>query len=186
VGVYTYYPPPEQHEKEIRELTQQEQGIRDHRSPERLTEEDLQEISTIVAERNKLRDAAKDALEPWGRSTSIILIIFATLTMMISLIRADQLPVISNGLLLGGLFSMLYGIGWVIATDSSVSRFWVLTFALVITLVLGYVRFVRLGKSAGAAEEFKEESRGDLDRRVQSLEDRLGKVAEALGNRDRG
>lgn len=172
--------------RSIRELTQQEQGIRDHRSPERPTEEDLQEISTIVAERNKLRDAAKDSLEPWGRSTSIILIIFATLTMMVSLVRADQLPVISNGLLLGGLFSMLYGIGWVIATDSSVSRFWVLTFALVITLALGYIRFVRFGKSAGAMEEFKEESRGDLDRRVQSLEDRLGRVAEALGNRDRG
>lgn len=33
------------------------------------------------------------------------------LNMAISLVRADQLPVISNGLLLGGVFTMLYGVG---------------------------------------------------------------------------
>ena len=79
----------------------------------------------------------------WGRNTSIILITFATLVMSISLIMSDRLKVISNGLLLGGLFTMLYGTGWIIATGTSQARFFVMTAALAITLGLGYVRFVR-------------------------------------------
>ena len=63
----------------------------------------------------------------------------ATLAMAVSLVRANQLQVISNGLLLGGVFTMLYGVGWIIATDVSKARFVVMAIALVITLALGYV-----------------------------------------------
>ena len=63
----------------------------------------------------KLEDEQQAHARSWARNTSIILIAFATLVMSISLIRSDQLKVISNGLLLGGLFTMLYGTGWIIA-----------------------------------------------------------------------
>ena len=89
-------------------------------------------------------------MKTWARNTSIILVLFATLVMVISLTLSDQLRVISNGLLLGGLFTMLYGVGWVIFSGNSTARFIVILFALVVALGLGYVKFVRQRKeSAG-------------------------------------
>ena len=93
-----------------------------------------------------LSDQAMQDRKPWCLSTSIILIVFATLVLVVSLVRADQLQVISNGLLLGGVFSMLYGVGWIAFTGTSVLRFLVMTVALGITVGLGYVRFVRRGR----------------------------------------
>jgi hypothetical protein len=72
-----------------------------------------------------------------------LLIVVATLAMAISLVRAERLPVVSNGPLLGRVFTMLYGIGSILVTDAWVMRFLVMTVALVITLALGYARFVR-------------------------------------------
>jgi hypothetical protein len=109
--------------------------------------------------------------------------------MAVSLVRADQLPVISNGLLLGGVFTMLYGVGWIVASDRSITRFLVMTVALVITLGLGYLRFVRRGTSPPATAESRiREGEGltDLERRVLDLEARMDEAAHVLGrNRDR-
>ncbi len=182
VGVYTFYPPPEGLNEEIRELNQREQSIRDTRAPERLTAEDLKRIEEINQQRNELQDAGMEAQRPWGRSTSIILIVCATIYMIVSLVRAEQIPVISNGLLLGGVFSMLYGIGWIIATDTSISRFLVITAALVITIGLGYARFVRreqvITATGGLATT---EVATDLEQRLLDLETRLNEAARILG-----
>lgn len=104
--------------------------------------------------------------------------------MAVSLIRADHLPVISNGLLLGGVFTMVYGVGWIVATDTSVARFFVMTAALAITLGLGYVRFARAQATAPARVSGAGRL-GDLDERLQNLEDRMNQAARALGQRDR-
>ena len=184
VGVYTFYPPPNHFNDQIRDLTRREQAIRNARAPNELTAVDRDSLQAIERRRNELTDAAAAARVPWGRTTSIILIGFATLAMVVSLIRADQLPVISNGLLLGGLFTMLYGVGWIIATDTSIGRFLVMTVALGITLALGYARFVRRGAIAGAIiEAGSTDGRGlaDLDRRVHDLEERMNAVANAFG-----
>jgi membrane protein implicated in regulation of membrane protease activity len=110
--------------------------------------------------------------------------VLATLAMAISLIAAAQLPVISNGLLMGGVFTMLYGVGWVIVSGTSTTRFIVMTLALVITLALGYVRFVRRPRpaetqSAGATAPIGEFV--DLEQRVRTLEERMVQAATALG-----
>jgi hypothetical protein len=99
--------------------------------------------------------------------------------MAISLVRATQLPVVSNGLLLGCVFTMIYGVGWIIATDTSTGRFLVITAALAITLGLGYARFVRqappgdrIAAGPGHADA--------LEARVRRLEQRLDDAARAL------
>jgi hypothetical protein len=184
VGVYTFYPPPEEFTPQIRELDRREEMIRDSRPADQLTEEDRAQIRELTQERYALRDAFREAQRPWGRTTSIILMVTATLAMAISLIRADQLPVISNGLLLGGVFTMLYGVGWIIATDVSKARFVVMTIALAITLALGYVRFVRSGKAAadqtGAAAPDAEGMAG-IEVRLRALEERMQEAARVLG-----
>ena len=186
VGVYTFHPPPEQFDSQIRDLARREQAISNSRPRNDLATADREQIQEINRQRNELIDAAAEARKPWGRSTSVILIVFATLVLAVSLVRADQLPVISNGVLLGGVFTMLYGVGWIVATDTSITRFLVITAALVITLGLGYVRFVRRGTTSPvAAGSGIPESEGlaDIERRVRDLEERMNEAAHALGHK---
>jgi hypothetical protein len=186
VGVYTFHSPPEQFDSQIRDLARREQAIRNSRPPNELEASDRDQIQEINRQRNDLMDAAEKARRPWARSTSIILMVFATLTMAVSLVRADQLPVISNGLLLGGVFTMLYGVGWIVTSDTSITGFLVITAALVITLGLGYLRFVRRSATspatAGSGIQDGEGFAG-VERRVRVLEERMNEAAHALGHR---
>ena len=188
VAVYTFHPPPEQFDRQVRELGRREQSFRTGKAPDQMTSAERDSLQAIDRQREALLEAATQARKPWGRSTSMILIVFATLAMAISLVRADQLPVISNGLLLGGLFTMLYGVGWIVVTDTSITRFLVMTAALVITLGLGYVRFVRRGATspvAIASGEPASEGMAQMERRIRNLEERMNEAAHALGqNRD--
>ena len=89
-------------------------------------------------------------------------------------------------LLLGGVFTMIHGVGLCIATDTSIARFLVMTFALSITLVLGYVRFVRRrvpSVARGGDGTTDGEGLGDLESRIRALEQRMEEAANALGHR---
>lgn len=183
VGVDTFYPSPQaQLRDQFVALERQEQAIRNSAPADDLTAEDRERLQRLTRERNQLEDAQRLSGESWGRVTSIILIAFATLVMAISLIQAVQLPVISNGLLLGGLFTMLYGIGWIVISDSSPARFAVITAALAITIGLGYLRFVKGGPVPGAVEAGCGSTPVDaqLEARVRRLEQRLDAAASAL------
>lgn len=192
VGVYTFYPPPqEKYGDQLQELYRQQEDIQNFREPTAITPSDRAKLKKIQAEIRKLEDKQQAEMEVWGRNTSIILIAFATLVMSISLIRSEQLRVISNGLLLGGLFTMLYGIGWVIATGTSQARFWVMTAALAITITLGYLKFVRERAAGGAPEVVvagagaSSVEVGSLTARVDAIEERLEAVSAALRPRDK-
>lgn len=187
VSVYTFYGPPEGPEDQMRDLGRQEQAIRDASPAGELPTADRERLQEIAVQRDSLREAAAEARKPWSRTTSVILIVFATLTMAVSLVRADELPVISNGLLLGGVFTMIYGIGWIVVTDSSLTRFVVLTIALAITLGLGYARFVRRGRGDGAAVTGDVAAEmPDVERRLQELERRMSEAARVLGQGSEG
>ena len=186
VGVYTFHPPPDQFGAQIRDLERREEALENSKPPNELTSADRAEIQKLVDQRHALIDAAREAEKPWTRSTSVVLIVFATLAMAISLIRTDQLPVISNGLLLGGVFTMLYGVGWIVATDTSMIRFWVITVAFGITLALGYLRFVRRGRVAPAPAGSgipAGEGFADMERRLRNLEERMNHAADALAHK---
>jgi hypothetical protein len=187
VGVYTFHPPAKEPNLRIQELDRREQEIRNKSPQEELSAADRDEVQQITDTRNKLYDESRVQREAWGRSTSIILVALATMVMAVSLVRADQLAVISNGLLLGGVFTMVYGVGWIIATDTSVARFAVLTAALAITLGLGYARFVRRQPLLAARAESgmaDVEGLGRIEQRLRNLEERVGKAADALVSRD--
>lgn len=184
VGVYTFHGPPQQHEAQIRDLNRQQAALRSAKAGAALTPAEQAQIQEMESRRTALADSASEARKPWGRSTSMILIVFATLIMAVSLVRADELPVITNGLLLGGLFTMLYGVGWILSTDTSVTRFLVMTAALLITLSLGYARFVRR-RAAATAPSVDTGGGEDLDAieaRLRNLEERMNDAARALSH----
>jgi hypothetical protein len=186
VGGYTFYPPPQQFDNQIRDLERREQALRNSKSENELSTAEREQIQQLVNQRNDLIDAEEEAHKPWTRNTSVMLIVLATLAMAVSLVRTDQLPVISNGLLLGGVFTMLYGVGWIVATDTSIIRFLVITVAFVITLGLGYVRFVRRSRTSPAAVESvvpEGESLAAIERRLRDLEERMSEAADALARK---
>jgi hypothetical protein len=187
IGVYTYHPPPTQFTDQIKELNRQEQVIKTTKKASELTGSDRDQLEDIALKRRELMIAAEDARKPWCLSTSIILIVFSTLTLVVSLLRAVQLQVVSNGLLLGGVFTMLYGMGWIAFAGTSTIRFLVMTAALIVTLVLGYVRFVRKSKMSRTVEgdELKKtDNLEEIERRIGNLEERLNDAAKALGRKN--
>lgn len=179
VGVYTFYPSPgEAIQKQLQPLYDRQSLLMGKSGVE------TTETLAIQQQINDLNAKQTLEMEPWSRNTSIILVLFATLVMGISLIRSDQLRVLSNGLLLGGLFTMVYGSGWVIASGSSTARFLVVLFALAVTIGLGYLKFVRGAKQPAALAEGSvlaaSADLGDLPVRVAALEDRLAAAASAF------
>ena len=207
VGVNTFYPSPAtQQEKALQEISRKIDAanmVNQNKSLDATAQLVMQRLEN---QRNALQDKIDAAMKDWARTTSIILVLFATLVMGISLIRSEQLKVISNGLLLGGLFTMVYGVGWVIFSGNSVARFWVIAFALLVTIGLGYVKFVR-GRSAkseaGSGQGTSASAAGGggvsvgasstapdaaalsaLSARVATLEERAAAAAAALGGEE--
>lgn len=187
VGVNTFYPSPTtQHEKEQLAISRQIEAINAANQNKSLDATSQVQIKKFQDQQNALQDKINAEMKDWARTTSIILVLFATLVMSVSLVMSEQLRVLSNGLLLGGLFTMLYGIGWVIFSGNSTARFVVIAFALVVSIGLGYLKFVRghaektSGPVAGAGVA-DSAAVGDLEERVSALEERAAAAAAALG-----
>ncbi len=189
IGVNTFYPQPERFDSpEIQELFREQESIM-RRGPEQMLPVDEERLEEIRREIEAAQADMEQARQVWARNTSIILILFATMVMGISLVRSEQLRVISNGLLLGGLFTMVYGVGWILFSDESVARFAVIVFALLVTLALGYLRFVRrtiVGTTGAAAIDIPGRAVDDsalasLSARIEALERRAAAAAAALG-----
>lgn len=192
IGVNTFYPQPEYRESpEIRELQREQERIWNRSSEGKPSEADQERIDEIQAELDELWKEEERVRQDWSRNTSIVLIIFATAVMGVSLVRSEQLRVISNGLLLGGLFTMVYGVGWIIASGESIARFGVIVFALLVTVALGYLKFVRGREApaplavaaAGAGGEVDVAAVSTLIARIEELEKRTEAAAAALGAR---
>lgn len=90
-------------------------------------------------------------MEAWELTSGILLLLLATAISAISLTLPARLEVISNGLLIGGIFTMLSSVGVAFTLEVNGVRFAVVTAALVITVGIGYLRFGR-GPRRGASE----------------------------------
>ena len=193
VGVNTFYQSPaESHQKEMTAIQRQMETI-NIKSPDGVTNSaDKAELAKLQAKQNALQDVIDTEMKGWARNTSIILVLFATFVMGISLIRSEQLRVISNGLLLGGLFAMLYGAGWVIFSGNSTARFVVVLFALAVALGLGYLKFVRNREDREAAavavsvgtSVLDDAAVAGLEQRVAAIEQRMNAVSAAFTGED--
>ncbi len=193
IGVNTFYPEPEYMSDPRLDALYQEQSriYEKDRDGSGLSPADERRVQEIQEEINEINERIESTRQDWARNTSIILILFATLVMGVSLVRSDQLRVISNGLLLGGLFTMIYGVGWIIFSGESLARFLVIVFALLVTLALGYLRFVRgreaeaaggggLAAAGGGPVAIGDEALGALVARLDALEARTAAAARAL------
>jgi hypothetical protein len=188
MGVYTFYPSGlEDLQERAKELRFEQQDLRHGRATSELSAAQRTRLEAVENELREIEDTRRQRQETWARNSSIVLVLLSTLVMGISLVRAEQLPVISNGLLLGGVFTMIYGTGWTFASGESQLRFWITAFALLVTLGLGYLRFVRHREATSETHRLPTTASGDLsglETRVERLERQLDAVGDALRHRD--
>jgi len=90
---------------------------------------------------NKDYDVYTDQLQSYHQVVSIISLVAAVLLLAVSLVTDRRNSTISNGLMLGGLFTLVYSIGRGIASEDNRYTFVAVTVALLVVLYLGYRQF---------------------------------------------
>ncbi|HEX7483785.1 MAG TPA: hypothetical protein VF281_01405 [Candidatus Saccharimonadales bacterium] len=89
---------------------------------------------------NKYQQYTKDSQE-YHRNVSIISIAAAVILLAVSFLLEKRNTVITNGVMLGGVFVLIYGIGQGIASTDSKYTFIAVSVSLIVVLYLGYRRF---------------------------------------------
>lgn len=92
---------------------------------------------------DKKSKAYNDLQETYNRNVSIFALISAIVVLTISLTLVHNLLLISDGLLLGGVFTLLYSVGRSFVTKDSKFEFIVVAVGLAIALILGYKKFIQ-------------------------------------------
>lgn len=127
VGISTFYVTPEPPEYDI-SLTRATLGDED--------------IASLKAQ-DKVQQEYQDKMSVYNRNVSIVALVFALAILLISLGLNKKLGVLSDGVLLGGVFTLLYSIMRGLSSDESIFRFILVTIGLVLVLILGYWKFIR-------------------------------------------
>lgn len=84
----------------------------------------------------------QDSFADYSRNVSMITLGLAILAMVISLTLSSRIFVMSNGFLLGGVFTLMYSMVRGFMTSDTKYMFAIVCVGLAITLVLGYIKFV--------------------------------------------
>jgi len=95
-----------------------------------------------LKEREEKRETHRDQMRRFHCTVSTLSLIFATALLAVSLNLPSKLVILSDGVLLGGVFSLVFGVGLGIHTGEKVFRFVVAAASMIIALSLGYLKFV--------------------------------------------
>lgn len=104
------------------------------REPARLDTEAQRQYDTQYQEYN-------EQYQTYHRNVSIISLIAAVVLLVISFLFDARNKVIANGILLGGVFTLIYSIGRGLVSEDSKYTFVAVAISLLIVLYLGYRRF---------------------------------------------
>jgi len=85
--------------------------------------------------------------EKYNKDVSTISVAASLLVLILSITLLSKILFISDGLLLGGVFTLMYSIIRGFGTGDEKFRFVVVTIGLVVAIFLGYWRFVRTEKN---------------------------------------
>lgn len=116
----------------------------------------------------------------WQLMTGIILLICATVILVVSLLLPEDQAVVSNGVLMGGVFTMIYAVGVTMSSPQNIMRLVVAAIALAVTVGVGYLKFVRGRKRAKVAAGQPVGLDNEMVERLTAVEQRLEAVRRAL------
>lgn len=89
------------------------------------------------------QQAYDKAIKPYNRNVSTIALSAAVILVVVSLVFEKRIKIIADGVMLGGLFTLIYSIIRSFVSEDTKYIFVVVTVGLVLVLYLGYHRFVR-------------------------------------------
>lgn len=135
LGIDAFYPGPQAPRYPI-ELDQVKPGC-----------EETIEQQTLRKEFNQAQEKFMEESKPYSRNISIISLVAAIIILVLSLTLLAKIKMIADGILLGGVFTTMYGIIRGLMSESSQFRFLVVTIGLIIAFVLGYIKFIRPKKN---------------------------------------
>lgn len=133
VGINTFYPGPKQPQYPTALNT--------------LGKEPTEQEIKIQQQWDKQMAAHEKELKPYNRNVSMIALGAAVLLLVVSVVLEKRIHILSEGTLVGGLFTLLYSIGRGFASQESKLVFAAVTIGLIIVLFVGYHQFRRQKKS---------------------------------------
>ena len=135
VGVQAFYEPPKHPEYPVSDAVYNTEGP---------TPEEQQ------AQKQYEKDAKAygESHQTYERNVSMVLVGLAVATVAIGLIFSRQIGFLSDGILLGGLFTLVHALIRGFAADDSKFLFVVAAVAVITILFLGYRRFSRVEATA--------------------------------------
>ena len=104
---------------------------------------------SFTAEQNKVNDeynqqqkVYQDQFPSYSRNVSAIAIGVSIILLILGLTFLIGIGIIGDGVLFGGLFTLVYGIIRGFMSEDSKYQFIVVTIGLIIALALGYIKFI--------------------------------------------
>jgi hypothetical protein len=130
LGIRTFYAPPEVPQYPAMQITKANPTDQEVAEQQR-QEEEYQHAFRVYEEQSST----------YNRNVSTISLVASVVLLGLSLLLEKRNRVLANGILLGGLFTLLYSIGRGFASQDTLMTFIAVTVGLVIALYLGYRRF---------------------------------------------
>jgi len=129
-GVETFYPSPKAPEYPT-ELNYNDKGDLDQVSRDKQKEYD------------KNWKAFQQKESDYNQTVAVVLIIISVVLLAASIVGLSKLDIIGDGVTLGGVFTLFYGIFRAVATQEAIFRFVAVGIALFIIVALTYWKFLK-------------------------------------------
>ena len=105
------------------------------------------ELKGEQEEFDRLEKAFEQNLETYNRNVSIIAIVASIITLVVSLTLFGKLLLIADGLLLGGVLTLLYSIIRGFGSGNNKFQFIIVSLSFTVALILGYIKLAKPSKA---------------------------------------
>ena len=138
VGIAAFYPEPKPPEYPSALKIPREGG---------LNQPVFEELKGEQEEFDRLEKAFEQNLETYNRNVSIIAIVASIITLVVSLTLFGKLLLIADGLLLGGVLTLLYSIIRGFGSGNNKFQFIIVSLSFTVALILGYIKLAKPPKA---------------------------------------
>jgi len=114
--------------------------------PEFVGPEPTEEEKRLMAEHREKEEAFRERLSDYNRMVASVSVGLAVVLLVGSLLWISGVPVIGDGVTLGAVFTLFYGLVRALMTEDERFRFVAVAAGLVVVLAFVYWRFIRSGE----------------------------------------
>lgn len=116
------------------------------RPEERVSESVFNQLKSKQEQYDKDFKSFQEEMKTYNRNVALIAIVASIITLLISLTLFKKILLIADGLLLGGVLTLIYSIIRGIASGNDKFRFMMVSAGFLIAIVLGYLKLIKTTK----------------------------------------